>query len=112
MTERAQSHSVHELEADLCRALADPTRLRIVYALEGGPSSVGRLSLLLQTPQPTVSRHLRVLRDQSLVQASRAGTTVQYRLGDEEILKALETLRRVLARTLRHDAAVLEGRSG
>jgi DNA-binding transcriptional ArsR family regulator len=109
MDARADNHSIHELEADMCRALADPTRLRIIYALADGPRSVGGLSLLLGAPQPTVSRHLRVLRDQSLVEASRSGTMVRYQLTDGEVIGALGTLRHVLARTLRHDAAVLEG---
>lgn len=49
--------------------LAEPTRRRLLEALRGGPRTVGQLVEALGTPQPTVSKHLRVLRDAGLVRA-------------------------------------------
>lgn len=104
-----RSAEVRELEAGVCRALGDVTRLRIIYALAVGPLSVGCLSRQLELPQPTVSRHLRVLRDQSLVATLREGALAHYRLADSEVLGALGALRGVLARTLDHHAHEIGG---
>src|SRR5690606_41798042 len=49
--------------ADLLQALGEPTRLRILNCLQAAPLFVSDLVLILDLPQPTVSRHLRVLRD-------------------------------------------------
>ena len=58
---------VNLLHANLCQALADPTRILILYALAESPRHVTGLAELLDVPQPTVSRHLKVLRERRLV---------------------------------------------
>ena len=109
MGEQATSNvAVRELEAGLCRALGDVTRLRIVYALAGGPLSVGTLCHRLGASQPAVSRHLKVLREQSLVSAARQGQFVQYELKDANVLEALGMLRRVLSQNMIMETAVYE----
>lgn len=65
---------------DLLTALAEPTRLRIVNCLQAAPLFVSDLQALLDIPQPTVSRHLRVLRDEGLVRDTPIGQFVLYRL--------------------------------
>ena len=92
---------IYYLEAEVCRALADVTRLRIVDELAtGGPRSVGCLCEALDTPQSTVSRHLKVLRDQSLVTARHEGSTVTYDLADERIVDLLKVVRELLRSVL------------
>lgn len=91
---------VNLLHANLCQALADPTRILILYALRSGPKHVTELAETLEAPQSTVSRHLKVLRDRSLVHAERAGAQVQYSLADERVIEALDTLRAVLMASL------------
>ncbi len=65
---------------DLLTALAEPTRLRIVNCLRAAPLFVSDLQALLEIPQPTVSRHLKVLRDQGVVRDTPIGQFVLYRL--------------------------------
>lgn len=65
---------------DLLTALAEPTRLRIVNCLRAAPLFVSDLQVLLDIPQPTVSRHLKVLRDEGLVRDTPIGQFVLYRL--------------------------------
>ncbi|TMJ94804.1 MAG: winged helix-turn-helix transcriptional regulator [Actinobacteria bacterium] len=80
------------------KALADPTRLALVARLQGaGTASVLELVDALGAPQPTVSHHLRVLREAGIVTGSQRGKWVDYRLVDG----ALEAL-----------AAGLVGRNG
>lgn len=61
-------------------ALADATRLRLLRLLERRELGVVDLCDVLQLPQSTISRHLKVLADQGWVRASRQGTTHLYRM--------------------------------
>ena len=61
-------------------ALADPTRQRIVELLADGERSAGELAAEFRTSRPGVSRHLRVLREQGLVQARSVGRRRLYSL--------------------------------
>lgn len=88
---------LNRLHAELCTGLADPTRLAILYALAEAPVNVSELTRLLNLPQSTVSRHLRVLRTCHLVRAERQGQSVVYELTDRRVITALDLLRDVLA---------------
>jgi ArsR family transcriptional regulator len=58
--------------------LADPTRLRILRALERRPLSVLESCEVLRLPQSTVSRHLKILADGGWLQGRRQGTQTLY----------------------------------
>jgi SAM-dependent methyltransferase len=60
-------------------SLADPTRLRLLRLLERNELGVAELCDVLQMPQSTVSRHLKVLADQKWVRGRRQGTNHLYR---------------------------------
>jgi DNA-binding transcriptional ArsR family regulator len=64
---RARTESV----ARRLKAVADPTRLAILHSLATAPSSVGELALLFRLAQPTVSMHVKVLRESGLVRSER-----------------------------------------
>ena len=53
------------------KAVADPTRLALLHSLATSPSTVGELALLFRLAQPTVSMHVKVLRQNGLVRAER-----------------------------------------
>lgn len=61
-------------------ALADPTRRRILELLAQGEKSAGDIAAEFETSRPGVSRHLRVLREQGLVQARDEGRRRLYSL--------------------------------
>ena len=90
------TQEVHLLHRRICPALGDPKRLLILYALDPGPLCVSELVEGLQIKQPTVSRHLRVLRERGLVHAERQGTAIYYSLTDRRLLQAVDMLRKVL----------------
>jgi ArsR family transcriptional regulator, arsenate/arsenite/antimonite-responsive transcriptional repressor len=66
--------------ADVFRALADETRLRIMSLLRDGEICVCHLQGSLRLPQPTISRHLAYLRKAGLAEARREGVWIYYRL--------------------------------
>jgi DNA-binding transcriptional ArsR family regulator len=81
------------------QVLCEPTRLRIVAALDGGAElCVGELATAIERRVPATSQHLRVLRDLGIVESSRQGSTVYYRLTPGD---AAEHVRAVLG-ALRH----------
>lgn len=96
------------LHSRICQALADPKRVMLLYLLVDGPKCVSELVDSLGVPQPTVSRHLGVLRERDLVQAERQGTSVYYQLADRRIIDALDLMREILATQLTSNVDALQ----
>ncbi len=88
------------MHATLCQAIADPTRIALLYELGEGPKHVNQLVEALAIPQATVSRHLKILRERSLVNTRRDGAFIFYELADLRVLQALDIMRTILADTL------------
>ena len=64
---------------DRLATLSDPLRCRLLLLLETHELTVGELCSVVQVPQSTVSRHLKILADDGWVQAHRDGTRRRYR---------------------------------
>jgi len=62
------------------KALADPTRRRVLELLRQRPMTAGELSEHFAVSKHTMSAHFAVLREADLVDASKQGTTITYRL--------------------------------
>ncbi|KQV04868.1 ArsR family transcriptional regulator [Devosia sp. Root413D1] len=62
------------------KALADPTRRRVLQLLQAGPMSAGELSRHFDVSKPTMSAHFAVLKDADLVHAEKAGKSIIYHL--------------------------------
>lgn len=86
-----------ELTHSLCKALNDPKRLLILYALGDEPRSVTELTELLDAPQANVSQHLAVLRQRGLVDTERQGTSVIYSLRHHKVVEAIDLLREIMS---------------
>jgi ArsR family transcriptional regulator len=91
---------VYRLHASVCGGLADPNRILILYTLADKPHNVTDLADLLNISQPTVSRHLKTLRERGMVTSERNGQSVIYSLADKRIVEALDLLREFLADSL------------
>ncbi|HWD04179.1 MAG TPA: metalloregulator ArsR/SmtB family transcription factor [Amycolatopsis sp.] len=83
------------LAAESFRLLADPTRIKVLWALLQGESSVACLADLAGATPTAVSQHLAKLRLAGLVKGRREGTFVFYSAADEHV-------RRLLAQALHH----------
>jgi ArsR family transcriptional regulator len=95
------------LHAEICQALADSKRIALLYTLDKGPQCVTDLAEALGVPQPTVSYHLKILRERGLVMARPDGATVYYSLADGRIIEALDLLRAMLADLLAQQADLI-----
>lgn len=67
--------------------LAEPSRRRIVDILRDGERSVGELTVALELPQPSVSKHLRSLREAGLVSVRADAQRRLYRLRLEPLIE-------------------------
>jgi DNA-binding transcriptional ArsR family regulator len=91
----------------ICEGVGDPKRLRLLYLVAEEPRNVTHLTEALDVSQPTVSHHLRILRERGLVTTERDGTSIYYALADARILQAMEMLRGVVADLLAEEAQIL-----
>lgn len=100
-----------QLTSRMCKALNDPKRLLLLLTLGEQPRTVSELCQLLDLAQSNVSQHLAILRDRGLVEASRQGSYVIYRLRYPQILGAIEILRDVMTKELERQSALATDRS-
>jgi ArsR family transcriptional regulator len=70
--------------SDIFRALADPTRLRIVTLLRAMELSIGEIAQVLGQSQPRVSRHVRILIEAGLAERRKEGSWVFLSLGERD----------------------------
>ena len=71
------------------RALADPTRRRVLALLREQPMSAGDLADQFDVSKPTMSAHFNVLREAGLIDASKHGKSIVYRLRMSVLEEAL-----------------------
>ena len=103
---RSLELEINLLHERICSALSDTKRIMILYLLAEKDMFVNEISEALNTPQPTISRYLRVLRERNLVSTERRGTAVLYSLLDERIIKVLDLMRAILNDQIQAEATI------
>lgn len=106
--DKPKSQELRAMHATLCQAIADPTRIAILYELGDGPRHVNQLVDILNLPQATVSRHLKILRDRNLVTATRDGAFVYYNLTYPQVLGAMDTMRVIMQTNLSQQSDLVD----
>jgi DNA-binding transcriptional ArsR family regulator len=84
-----EEHLTSQL-AETFKALADPTRVRILHALSHAELCVGDLAAVLEMSESAVSHQLRLLRSLRVVRARRDGKLVYYTLDDEHVTRLFQ----------------------
>ncbi len=85
-------------ESELLKALAHPVRLKIIELLlvrldiEG--CSVNSVQKKLGIPQSTVSQHLQILRNKGIIEGSKTGQQVCYKVIDKRVVEILQILKK------------------
>lgn len=86
-----------EVVARFFHGLSDPTRVKILLFLLGGPKTTGEIVRHLGRHQPSVSAHLTCLRFCGFAEARRDGRNVVYELIDSRVRKLLDMGERMLS---------------
>ena len=103
---------VYVAKAELFRALGHPARIRILELLIEDERQVSDLLADLGIEPSTLSQHLAVVKRIGLVESSRKGNAVTYRLTDRSVEQFLMAARSVLAATLGRARVALEELEG
>jgi len=103
---------INQLHAQVCSGLADQNRILILYSLDEAPKNVSDLAKSLNASQPSISRHLKVLKERGMVLSERHGQSVIYRVADKRIIMALDILRTVLKDTLESQITLIRSAPG
>lgn len=92
--EFSSSYDDEELNhtAEIFKAIADPTRLQILYLLKFRDFYVSELEEVLDRPQSTISHHLNILKNIGLVISSKEGIWKRYELKNPELLVLVDNL--------------------
>ncbi|MFI4974259.1 MAG: autorepressor SdpR family transcription factor [Caulobacterales bacterium] len=78
--------------SEVYKALADPTRRKILQLLREKEMSAGEIASHFDLAKPTLSGHFAVLREARLVNPEKSGTTITYRLNLSVLEEALMAL--------------------
>ena len=87
-----RTHQDHNALPPALRALADPTRLKIMLMLEGRERTVGEIVDFFDLSQPTISRHLQTLTAAGLVRRQKKAQRVYYGINTERVQATCITL--------------------
>jgi len=98
---------IFDLQAQLCQALSNAVRLRIIHMLKEGPKSVNEISAEVGISQPTASRHLSLLRSTGLLTAHRRAQEVYYEITNPKVVEVCEMMRSILAEREAHQLNLL-----
>jgi ArsR family transcriptional regulator len=87
--------------ADFCAVFSNPNRLKLVDILAGGDAyTVSELEAAADLSQSAVSQHLKLMRDQGIVEREKRGVHSYYSLADERIVEGMKQIQAVLAERL------------
>ncbi len=95
-----------ELVANRFKIMSEPVRLRILQCLQEGEKSVTELTETVETSQPNVSKHLKILQTAGLVKRRQKGNTVFYAIADDSIFTLCEVVCDSLETRLKNQAEI------
>lgn len=81
------SAEAFSLVAARFKVLSEPLRLQILQYLENGELSVTNVTKGVNSTQPNVSKHLKILQDEGFVAKRQEGNTVLYKIADDSIFE-------------------------
>ena len=94
----------------VAKAIADPSRVRILKLLEGGELCVCQITTVLDLSPATVSKHLAALKAAGLVQQRRDGKWVYYRLAERDFNVYARSFLGLVGASLANDPTTMEDR--
>lgn len=76
--------------AEILKALAHPSRIKILQALKEDAKCVRELEEILKIKQSNLSQHLKILRNRGILECERKGIEVCYRIKNETVLEIIK----------------------
>jgi len=82
-------------EVDVFKALADPTRLKILECVRAGEKCICEIIPYTGKSQPNVSQHLKVLKNAGIVDERKDGTRIMIKISNEEIYNIVDKVKHI-----------------
>ena len=100
--------TIYNLQATISKTLANPIRLAILHILKDGEKNVNDLTDIIGISQSNLSQHLALMRQISIVNTRKQGTSVFYSVSNPKINEACDTVREILVEQLKKNQAIAE----
>lgn len=97
----------YAVQADFMKALAHPTRLQILELLRPGERCVCEIFPALNLEQPSISRHLAILKKEGLLRSRKDGLKVIYRASDTRIYEIIDICSETIRQIWREKAEIV-----
>ncbi|HLF18999.1 MAG TPA: metalloregulator ArsR/SmtB family transcription factor [Candidatus Omnitrophota bacterium] len=106
--DKHMEEKIFQMHAEVCKSMANPTRLRIMTLLRKGEKSVEELRERLGLPKANLSQHLGVLRHRRIVSTRRDGLNIYYKVANPKMIRACDILREVLLEQLQEGGQLMK----
>lgn len=100
---------VFKMQAEICKTLANPTRLMILHFLREGEKSVGELAKLVGLRQANLSQHLSIMRQAQILKTRKQGSNIYYSVAYPKINTACDIVRQLLTESLERRQELARG---
>jgi ArsR family transcriptional regulator len=87
---------VLQLKAEVLKALAEPTRLKILECLRGGEKCICEIVPAINGEQSNISRHISLMQKSHLVTTRKDGVRVMVKVRDPKVFEILDTISTIL----------------
>lgn len=92
-----ESDAYYEAHADFCSICGNANRLKILDVLQNGEAyTVSEIKEATGIPQSTLSQHLKLMRDRSIVTRTKDGVHNYYQIKDQRLIEGIHIIRQVV----------------
>ena len=91
-----RAKEIFKLQADVCKTMANPVRMEIIYTLKEGEKTVSELVESIGLTKSNISQHLSLLKGSGVLLSRREGVNVYYRISNAKIIEACGLMRELL----------------
>lgn len=95
-------------QAEFCKLMANPKRLEIIALISDRAMCVEEIARTMGVHVPNISQHLAMLRDKRVVDVTRDGTRLYYRLSDPHLIEACDMMRQAVIGRMQDQADLLK----
>lgn len=110
MTKNDRQRQLFVLHAEICKTFSNPIRLEILHLLRNGEATVSQLVKKTGYSQANISQHLSIMKNKGIVQSTRRGKNVHYRLTSPKITQAFDLIRQLLSERLEKDTKTIRAK--
>lgn len=106
--QRESIKELFKLQAKVCKTMANPVRMEIIYTLKEGEKTVSEMVEIIGVTKSNISQHLSVMKGAEMVRSRREGQNIFYSIASTKIIEACSLMREVLIDQLSERQKLME----